>query len=193
LAEFLEQEAIIKPGDTTFISDQEIKLWISKGSIIDPSSLVIKGRYVLSGDISPHNIILLLNEDRMKWDNSIMHQQTIKKITDNISLFYYVTEPLLSSKLPNDFVEKRVRFVKDSIYYGYCSSVPEQVYPKREIYNRGKIIFGGSILKQEEGKNIYYSFSQIKLKVSFDVYSIDKQSVFRENDSLVAYNHQTVL
>eukprot|EP00826_Nyctotherus_ovalis_P061575 TRINITY_DN8774_c0_g5_i2.p1 TRINITY_DN8774_c0_g5~~TRINITY_DN8774_c0_g5_i2.p1 ORF type:complete len:188 (+),score=40.38 TRINITY_DN8774_c0_g5_i2:171-734(+) len=169
LAQFLENEAQIKPDDTKLISEPDISLWVTKGSILNPTTLVIKGRYVFTGDISPSNLLLLLNEDRTKWDTSIMHQEILKKLSDSIHLFYYVTEPALSSSLPGDFVEKRVRFVKDSVYYGYCSSVPEKVVASKEIYSRGKTIFGGSILKQEEGRNVYYSFSQVKLKVFADV------------------------
>ena len=153
-------------NDNEILSTPEIKLWIKQGSILDKDALIIKGRYVFDTMISPEDLLSLLNEERTQWDHTIMHQEIIRKLTDNMFLVHYVTEPALSSILPSDFIEKQIRFIKDSAYYGYSSNVPDKVFPKKEIYNRGKTIFAASILKQDEKKIVYYSFSQIKLKVN---------------------------
>lgn len=142
-----------------------MKLWIRWGSIFDPDFLLIKRKFIFTGEITPAELSLLLNEERTKWDENIIFQEEIKKPTDIITVVHYATEAPMPFIRPKDFVEKNIRFIKDSIYYGYCSSVPDYLLPPKQNYNRGNTIFAGSILKYEEKRNVYYSFSQAELKV----------------------------
>jgi len=121
---------------------------------------------VFTGDISPSELSYLLNEQRTTWDHSIIYQEVIKKVTDTMSIVHYATEPPMPFIRPKDFVEKNLRFIYNSVHYGYCSSVPDYLVPPKQNYNRGTTVFAGSILKHFEAKNVYYSFSQSELKVS---------------------------
>ena len=102
-------------NDNEILSTPEIKLWIKQGSILDKDALIIKGRYVFDTMISPEDLLSLLNEERTQWDHTIMHQEIIRKLTDNMFLVHYVTEPALSSILPSDFIDRTLLITLDCL------------------------------------------------------------------------------
>jgi len=175
LCDFLENEAKIDSAkDREIINTPELKLWIRCGSKLDPVLPIIKGMYVFRGDIPANVFLALLNEERGTWDKSIISQEIVEKLSENIYLLHFAMEPAFQFLPPKDYIEKRIRFNKNNIYYGYCSSIPDKIYPPRENFERGYTLFGGSILKQENGKNIYHTFSQVGLSVFFNEFILQK-------------------
>ncbi len=162
---FLQSLAKAHPEEKQLIDTPELKLWVLPGSVFDSTMPVIKGRYVFRGDIFAPDFLSLLNEKRTDWDTSIVDQEVIQQLSPDIAILHYAMEPPLPTMKPKDYVEKRIRFVDEDTYYGYCSNVPDEVYPQSERYKRASTIFAGSILRKEGNDNVYCSISQVNLNV----------------------------
>jgi len=165
LCEFLNRQAYIDLNDTELVNTPELKLWIRWGSMLNSNYLVVKGRYIFTGDISLDKFTSLLNEKRIQWDHNVIEYEMVKRVLADVQVVRYVTEAPSPFSLPTEYVEKHIRFKHNAVRYGYCSSVPDKIYPVKKGYTRGTTIFAGSILKHEERVTVYNSFSQVQLNV----------------------------
>eukprot|EP00826_Nyctotherus_ovalis_P017166 TRINITY_DN15032_c0_g1_i2.p1 TRINITY_DN15032_c0_g1~~TRINITY_DN15032_c0_g1_i2.p1 ORF type:complete len:171 (+),score=16.10 TRINITY_DN15032_c0_g1_i2:270-782(+) len=147
------------------VNTPELKLWVKWGSILNPNYLVVKGKYIFTGNIKPEDFTSLLNEKRIQWDHNIIQYEILKRPQPNMQIVHYITEAPSAFAFPTEYIEKHIRFVHDSVHYAYCSSVPHNAFPTKEGCTRGTTVFAGSVLKREGGVTAYSSFSQVQLNV----------------------------
>ena len=147
------------------LSSDNIKLWLKWGSKFETTFPLIKARYVFSEGIDPIDFLYLLQEGRKTWDKNVLLLEEVTKLSHEASIIRYAMKAPIYFMKAKDFVEKRIKFSENGVYYGYSSSIPNGVLPTTDQYQRCETIFGGSVLVQEGPNYVYYTFSQIDLKV----------------------------
>lgn len=163
--EFLLHEKESLEGFRELLNTPEVSTWIKWGSQFESKCPIIKTKCRFKGTIDPLDFLLYLNEKRKDWDKNIILLEEIAQISGEVTVNHYaVKSPLLFTK-SKDFVEKRIQFFEEGTYYSYSSSVPNGVLPPTDQFQRCETIFSGTILAKEEDNFVYYSFSQVDLKV----------------------------
>lgn len=66
---------------------------------------------------------------RMKWDEGLATYQELSRPTKNCQVVYIVSKAPLNFK-NRDFIDKRIYFKHQGIYYIYITSVPDEVKPQ---------------------------------------------------------------
>ena len=118
-----------------------------------------------SSDVGTEKFLSLLNEERPQWDKSVTDQTVVATVSGNCQVVRSVLDSSTTLMRPREFVEKRIRCSEGGVEYAYCSSVPDNVYPIDDKYERCTTLFAGTILHREGSNYIYNAFSQVDLNV----------------------------
>ncbi len=165
MIELLEREKSSLDGYKEILSSDTIKLWLKWGSQFEGTHPLIKAKYVFEGAIEPAEFLYFLQDGRREWDGNVILLEEVARITREVNVVHYAVKPPIFFMKAKDFVEKRVRFVDNGVYYGYSSSTPNGALPPTDRYQRCETIYSGSVLTTEGGSLVYYTFSQVDLKV----------------------------
>ncbi len=148
------------------LNEPGLKSWFKRESIFEKTKPVIKTYHNFGKDINPLSVVDLLTNRRLEWDQNLAIFKEITHISDDVSVIH------CGLKSPNmfiqarDFVEKRIQFLENGMYYAYCSSVPDEVWPPAKSFVRADTIFAATIITIEDGDCVFYYISQNDLKVS---------------------------
>ena len=167
--EFLENEKNEYDEYKSLLSTNEIQLWIKPGSRLKADSPLIKARYIFKTEINPKIFLKLMYEERKAWDDGLVNYIEVEKISNNISIIYYIVKPIIYFMRGKDYIEKSIRFKANDTYYEYNSSINHKGYPSTDKYQRCETIFGGSILVKELDSYVYYTFSQVNVILLFSI------------------------
>ena len=165
MIEFLIHEKNTLENYKEILTTDTIKLWLKWGSQFESTFPLIKTRYIFDGSILPEELIKLLEQDRIQWDDNVLLLETVVPRKDDLYVVHYAVKPPIFFMKAKDFVEKRIRIIEDGVYYMYSSSVTSEVLKETEQYQRCETVFSGSILVKEEENYVYYTFSQVDFKV----------------------------
>eukprot|EP00826_Nyctotherus_ovalis_P066221 TRINITY_DN976_c0_g1_i22.p2 TRINITY_DN976_c0_g1~~TRINITY_DN976_c0_g1_i22.p2 ORF type:complete len:167 (-),score=42.19 TRINITY_DN976_c0_g1_i22:200-700(-) len=141
--------------------------------IRDSSNTVplMKFRFAFKHDIDPSTFMELLTTKRKLWDKELALYEDVAS-DDDWTLYRYIMRSPSCLSSPLYSVEKRMLFEDEGTFYGYYSSVPDNVLPLKKSYNRCNTVFGGTVLKKERGEYAYYSLSQVDAHVNGFVQSL---------------------
>ena len=148
-----------------------IKGWVKDRSVLSKKRPLIKIRYSLDKGIDPERVMDLLTEKRKIWDISMLKYES-HPIEEGWTIYRYVTKPPVSLLNPMYSVEKRLVFKDKETYYGYYTSVPDNILPLEGSYKRYHMIFGGTILRKENDEYAYYTLSQVDMHLNNTIQSL---------------------
>jgi hypothetical protein len=152
-------------GFNQLLNLPDIQLWLKWGSPLNSTLPVMKAKYVFHEDINPVEFLSKLQISRREWDKNILLLDEIKNLSSEARIVHYALKAPLFFMKNKDFVEKRILFFNNGVYYGYSSSTPNDVLPVTDQYQRCETIFSGSILTKENNSLVYFIFSQVDMKV----------------------------
>ena len=109
---------------------------------------------------------LINPELRLKLDKNFKEFQIIKKINDNTQITRMVSTPQLTMISEREFLDKKTFFFDNGVFYYFCSSIPDNIYPPKKEPVRVLDYLGAMIIK-EDIENFYIdSFNQVDIKMS---------------------------
>lgn len=182
----------VTKDDKLIVNFPGIKGWVREKTIFSSSVPLLKFRYTFRDDIDPNLFMELLTTKRMLWDKGLTLYEDVA--SDDWTLYRYIIRPPTPVSSPLYFVEKRLQFEDNGTFYGYCSSVPDNVLPLNNGHNRCNTIFGGTVLKREGNEYAYYSLSQVDANVNGMIRSFamryipDRMKEFYERLKKVVYS-----
>ena len=147
------------------LNEEHISVWTKQGSPFSNAFYVIKGKYTFGGNTDTLEFTRLLNEKRTEWDKNILQQSEIAKVSGEVDLIYTLVKAPVIFMQSRDFIEKRIRFFHEGVYYTYSSSIPSTEFQSSDKYQRCENIYSGAILMRENNEYVYYTFAQIDYKV----------------------------
>lgn len=158
---------MIKPSkeDRLIIDEPGIKGWVRDSTPFSNTVPMVKIRYSFREDIDPGVFMELLTSKRKLWDKELTSYEDMAS-DDDWTIYRYSMPPPASLCCSMYSVEKRLLFEEEGAFYGYYSSVPDNVLPLGKNYSRCHTVFGGTVLKKERGEYAYYSLSQMDLHVN---------------------------
>ena len=110
--------------------------------------------------------VILNPELRLKLDKNFKEFKIIKKLNGNIQITKMVYTPRLRKISEREFYDKKTFFVDNGVFYYFCSSIPDYIYPPKKEPVRVLNYLSAMIIK-EDTKNFYVdSFSQVDIKMS---------------------------
>ena len=108
---------------------------------------------------------ILIPELRLKLDKNFKEFQIIKKINDNTQITRMVSTPQLTMISEREFIDKKTFFFDNGVFYYFCSSIPDNIYPPKKEPVRVLDYLGAMIIK-EDIENFYIdSFNQVDIKM----------------------------
>ena len=140
---------------TELINTNELQCWISQESIFDKTQPVIKSRRILGQNIDIQTVVKLLNDTRTDWDKNIEIHEEVFKVSQEISIIHSALKSPNVFISARDFIEKRIQFLDQGVYYSYSSSVPDSVLPQIKKYCRCITIFSITILCLEKNELVF--------------------------------------
>eukprot|EP00831_Metopus_contortus_P073332 TRINITY_DN66881_c0_g2_i2.p1 TRINITY_DN66881_c0_g2~~TRINITY_DN66881_c0_g2_i2.p1 ORF type:complete len:321 (-),score=49.60 TRINITY_DN66881_c0_g2_i2:60-1022(-) len=163
--EFLLKIRENNEGFKEILNTPEIMMWLKWGSPFESTLPFVKSKYIFPGETNPIDFFICLNDDRMIWGKNVIANENVSRVSNEVRVSHYAVKPPFFLMKSKDFVEKKILFYDKGTFFTYSSSIPETVYPQLEAYQRCDTIFGGSIFWKEEDKYIYYTFSQVDIKM----------------------------
>ena len=110
--------------------------------------------------------VLLKPELRLKFDKNFKEFEIIKKINDNAQIVRMVSTPQLTMISEREFIDKKTFFFDNGVFYYFCSSIPDELYPPKKEPVRILDYLGAMIIK-EDIENFYIdSFNQVDIKMN---------------------------
>ena len=109
---------------------------------------------------------ILIPEKRLKVDKNFKEFKILKKISNNsvISRMVSVSQLTMISEL--EFIEKRTYFFDNGVFYYFCSSIPDDIYPQKNELERAFNFFGTMVIK-EDIENFYIdTFNKVDIKMN---------------------------
>ena len=108
---------------------------------------------------------ILIPEKRLKADKNFKDYKILKKINDNTVISYMVSTSQLTMISELEFIEKRTYFFDNGVFYYFCSSIPDDIYPKKNDMQRVLNYFGTMVIK-EDVENFYIdTFNKVDIKM----------------------------
>ena len=107
---------------------------------------------------------ILLPEKRLKVDKNYKEFKILKKITENTVITRMVSTSLLTMISEKELIEKRTYFFDNGVFYYFCSSIPDEIYPQKNKIQRAFNYYGTMVIK-EDVENFYIdTFNKIDIK-----------------------------
>ena len=97
---------------------------------------------------------ILIPEKRLKVDKNFKEFKILKKINNNTVITRMVSTSQLTMISELEFIEKRTYFFDNGVFYYFCSSIPDEIYPPKKDIERVLNYFGVMIIK-EDVENFY--------------------------------------
>ena len=113
----MEDLIVVSKQDKLIIDTPEIKGWIRPRSIFSRKSPLIKIRYAFRRNIDPELFMDLLTYKRRLWDKEVELYENLP-LSDGWVIYRYILKPPLSFMNPLYFVEKRLIFEENGVFYG---------------------------------------------------------------------------
>ena len=108
---------------------------------------------------------ILIPEKRLKVDQNFKEFKILKKINDNTVITRMVSKAQFTIISELEFYDKRTYFFDNGVFYYFCSSIPDDIYPPNNNLGRVLNYFGIMIIK-EDVENFYIdSFNKVDIKV----------------------------
>jgi hypothetical protein len=170
LREFLEQEKNDLDGCQQLLSAPNISLWLKWGSRLAADLPLVKVKYLFSASLNPLTLLVCMHENRQNWDKNIAMREVLQELSPEVVLIHYALKAPVPFMQSRDFVEKKIGFFEGTTHYGYASSTPDTVHPVTSQYLRAATIFSGHTLQIEGDNLVYWTFSQVDMKVLFHVH-----------------------
>jgi hypothetical protein len=109
---------------------------------------------------------ILVPEKRLKVDKNFQDFKILKKINNNTVITRMVSTSQLTMISELEFLEKRTYFFDNGVFYYFCSSIPDDIYPKNNDIERALTYFGVMIIK-EDVENFYIdTFNKVDIKMN---------------------------
>ena len=109
---------------------------------------------------------ILKPELRLKVDKNFSEFNIVKKINDNTQITRMVSTPQLTMISEREFYDKKTYFIEDGVFYYFCSSIPDEIYPPKKDLIR-VLTYIGAIIIKEDNENFYIDcFNQVDIKMS---------------------------
>ena len=107
---------------------------------------------------------ILIPEKRLKVDKNFKEFKILKKINNNTLITRMVSTSQLTMISELEFIEKRTYFFDNGVFYYFCSSIPDEIYPSKKDIQRVLNYFGVMIIK-EDVENFYIdTFNKVDIK-----------------------------
>ena len=107
---------------------------------------------------------ILIPEKRLKVDKNFKKFKILKKINNNAVITDMISTSQLTMISELEFIEKRTYFFDNGVFYYFCSSIPDEIYPKKDI-ERALNYFGVMVIK-EDIENFYIdTFNKVGIKM----------------------------
>ena len=107
---------------------------------------------------------ILIPEKRVKVDKNFKEFKILKKITNNTVITRMVSTSQLTIISELEFLEKRTYFFDNGVLYYFCSSIPDEIFPKKDI-ERALNYYGIMVIK-EDNENFYIdTFNKVDTKM----------------------------
>ena len=108
---------------------------------------------------------ILIPEKRLKVDQNFKEYKILKKINDNTCITRMVSKAQLTIISELEFYDKRTYFFDNGVFYYFCSSIPDEIYPINNNIGRVLNYFGIMIIK-EDVENFYIdTFNKVDIKM----------------------------
>ena len=109
---------------------------------------------------------IIVPELRIKWDKNFKDFELIRTINQNTHIARMVSTYQLTLIPEREIYDKRTFFFDNGVFYYFCSSIPDHLYPPKKEPVRVTNYLGALIIK-EDNENFYIdSFNQIDLKMN---------------------------
>ena len=107
---------------------------------------------------------ILVPEKRLKVDKNFKEFKVLKKINENTVITRMVSTCQLTMISEKELIEKRTYFFDNGVFYYFCSSIPDEIYPEKNKIQRAFNYFGTMVIK-EDIENFYIdTFNKIDTK-----------------------------
>ena len=110
---------------------------------------------------------------RKKWDKNIKEYKILGKIKKESEIVRTVTNKQLSVIAEKEFYDKRVGIFKDNIYYLFSSSIPGNIYPKSDKYDRAKNYMNVMVIKEDDDNFYIDCFNQLDVNINIPIEFIE--------------------
>ena len=110
---------------------------------------------------------------RKKWDKNIKEYKILGKIKKESEIVRTVTNKQLSVIAEKEFYDKRVGIFKDNVYYLFSSSIPENIYPKSDKYDRAKNYMNVMVIKEDDDNFYIDCFNQLDVNINIPIEFIE--------------------
>ena len=109
---------------------------------------------------------IIIPELRIKWDQNFKEFELVRTINENTHIARSVSTYQLTMIPEREFYEKRTFFFDNGVFYYFCSSIPDYLYPPKKEPVRVTNYLGALIIK-EDNENFYIdSFNQVDIKMN---------------------------
>ena len=110
---------------------------------------------------------------RKKWDKNVKEYKIIGKIKKESEIVKTVTNKQLSVIAEKEFYDKRVGIFKDNIFYLFSSSVPDELYPKNDKYDRAKNYMSIMVIKEDDDNFYIDCLNQVDVNINLPIEFIE--------------------
>ncbi len=109
---------------------------------------------------------ILIPELRLKIDKNFTEFKIIRNINKNSQITKMISATQLSIIQEKEFYDKKIFFIENGVFYYFCSSIPDNIYPPKDEQKR-VLNYLGAIIIKEDNENFYFdSFNQVDIKMS---------------------------
>ena len=170
ITELSQQNFINKYDDT----NTNIQLSILDHNELSNNTPVIRSERIIKKSFFKKKIptiedlveALIKPEVRLKVDKNFKEFEIIKIINENAQIVRMVSTPQLTMISEREFYDKKTFFFDNGVFYYFCSSIPDDIYPPKKEPVRVLNYFGAMIIK-EDIENFYIdSFNQVDIKMN---------------------------
>ena len=168
ISELSQKEFVNKYNDRSLIlsilnkRETSDNIPVIRGEIIFKKSLFKKEIPTLESLAS----CILIPEKRLKVDKNFREFKILKKINNNTCITRMVSTSQLTMISELEFLEKRTYFFDNGVFYYFCSSIPDDIYPKNDDKKRALNYFGIMVIK-EDVENFYIdTFNKVDIKMN---------------------------
>ena len=155
-------------------NDRSLKLSILNKREVTDNIPVIRGEMIFKKSLFKKDIptleslasCILVPEKRLKVDKNFKEFKILKKINNNTVITRMVSTSQLTMISELEFLEKRTYFFDNGVFYYFCSSIPDEIYPSKKDIQRVLNYFGVMIIK-EDVENFYIdTFNKVDIKMN---------------------------
>ena len=155
-------------------NDRSLKLSILNKREVADNIPVIRGEMIFKKSLFKKEIptleslasCILVPEKRLKVDKNFKEFKILKKINNNTVITRMVSTSQLTMISELEFLEKRTYFFDNGVFYYFCSSIPDEIYPPKKDLVR-VLTYLGAIIIKEDNENFYIdTFNKVDIKMN---------------------------